>query len=64
MPPYKPYTSDAQRRWAHTPTGRAALGQADVEGKDALSKDKELPERVASKKRRIKKAIYTKTLGR
>jgi len=46
MPPYKKYVSDAQRRWAHTATGEAALGAADVAGKDKVSKGEDLPERV------------------
>jgi hypothetical protein len=45
MPPYKPYVSDRQRRWAHTASGVAALGEADVKGKDQSSKGKKLPER-------------------
>ena len=51
MPPYKPYVSDAQRRWAHTPTGEAALGAEDVHGKDQASKGKKLPERVTPAKK-------------
>lgn len=45
MPPYKPYVSDKQRRWAHTATGVAALGEADVRGKDQSSKGLKLPKR-------------------
>jgi hypothetical protein len=45
MPPFKPYVSDQQRKWAHTPTGRAALGDEDVAGKDQSSKGMKLPKR-------------------
>jgi hypothetical protein len=45
VPPYKPYVSDKQRRWAHTATGVAALGEADVRGKDQSSKGLKLPKR-------------------
>lgn len=45
MPPYKAYVSDKQRRWAHTASGVAALGEADVKGKDKSSKGMKLPER-------------------
>ena len=43
-----PYKSDAQRRWAHTPTGEKALGgPAKVAEWDAASKGMKLPERKA-----------------
>jgi hypothetical protein len=45
MPPYKPYVSDKQRRWAHTTSGVAALGEQDVRGKDESSKGLKLPKR-------------------
>lgn len=45
MPPYKPYVSDKQRRWAHTASGVKALGEEDVRGKDKSSKGLKLPER-------------------
>jgi len=45
MPPYKPYVSDQQRKWAHTATGVAALGEEDVKGKDQSSKGLKLPKR-------------------
>jgi hypothetical protein len=54
MPPFKPYVSDKQRRWAHTASGVAALGKEDVEGKDQSSKGLKLPKysrfREAAKK--------------
>ena len=46
MPPYKPYVSDAQRRWANSPSGVAALGREDVEGKNKTSKGSDLPDYV------------------
>lgn len=46
MPPYKPYASDQQRKWAHTPSGIEALGPADVKGKDRTSKGMKLPKKV------------------
>ena len=51
MPPYRKYVSDAQRRWAHTRTGRKALGDADVAGKDHASKGLDLPEHVSSSRK-------------
>ena len=46
-----PYKSKAQERWAHTPTGKKALGGAEkVKEWDRASKGKMLPERVAKKK--------------
>ena len=45
LPPYKPYVSDKQRRWAHTASGVAALGEEDVKGKDQSSKGLKLPTR-------------------
>jgi hypothetical protein len=44
----KPYSSEAQRRWAHTEKGKKALGGAEkVREWDKESKGKKLPERVA-----------------
>lgn len=44
-----PYESDAQRRWAHTPTGTRALGgTSKVHEWDEATKGKKLPERVQS----------------
>jgi hypothetical protein len=41
-----PYESEAQRRWAHTPAGKKALGgEAAVHEWDTASKGKRLPER-------------------
>jgi hypothetical protein len=45
MPPFKPYVSDKQRRWAHTASGVKALGEEDVKGKDQSSKGLSLPKR-------------------
>jgi len=40
-----PYSSDAQRRWAHTSAGTKALGgKSKVHEWDEASKGKELPE--------------------
>jgi hypothetical protein len=47
MPPFKPYASKKQERWAHSQSGFAALGFTDVKGKDQASKGKALPERSA-----------------
>lgn len=56
-----PYKSDAQRRWAHTPTGKAALGgSTKVHEWDEASKGKDLPEKVTLRKRRLRKAIMKK----
>ena len=52
-----PYSSDRQRRWAHTKTGTAKLGAAAVREFDSASKGKELPEsasqRMASSRSRM-----------
>jgi hypothetical protein len=46
-PLMKPYVSEAQRRWAHTPAGIKALGgKKAVEHWDKESKGKKLPERI------------------
>lgn len=43
----KPYTSDAQRRWAHTAAGTKALGgKSHVHEWDEATKGKKLPEHV------------------
>lgn len=43
----KPYSSDAQRRWAHTAAGKKALGgEAAVHEWDEATKGKKLPEKV------------------
>lgn len=44
-----PYKSEAQERWAHTPTGTKALGgSSKVAEWDAASKGKSLPSRASS----------------
>ena len=45
------YKSDAQRAWAHTDEGMAALGKEEVGKLDKKSKGKDLP-RFAKKKKR------------
>ena len=51
-----PYSSDAQRRWAHTSTGVAALGgKAKVAEWDAASKGKNLPEKAKLKSKAMDK---------
>jgi hypothetical protein len=46
-PLMKPYVSEAQRRWAHTSSGKEALGgNAGVHEWDEATKGKKLPERV------------------
>jgi hypothetical protein len=45
MPPFRPFVSEKQRRWAHTPSGIAALGEEDVKGKDQSSKGLKLPKK-------------------
>jgi hypothetical protein len=48
MPPFKPYASDAQRRFFHTGTAKAkGISAADVAGKDAVSKGRTLPKKVS-----------------
>jgi hypothetical protein len=43
----KPYVSEAQRRWAHTESGKEALGgEAGVHEWDKATKGKKLPEKV------------------
>jgi hypothetical protein len=52
-----PYTSDAQRRWAHTEAGTKALGgPAKVKEWDRASKGKDLP--MYSKGSKPKDAAY------
>lgn len=47
MPPFKPYASDAQRRFFHTDTAKAkGIKAEDVAGKDRSSKGMHLPKRV------------------
>lgn len=40
-----PFVSEAQERWAHTPSGRKALG-SKLKEFDKASKGKKLPEKV------------------
>ena len=42
-----PYKSEKQRRWAHTPSGKEALGPEGVKEWDKASKGKDLPEESA-----------------
>ena len=57
-PLMKPYVSDAQRRWAHTQSGKKALGgNAGVHEWDEATKGKKLPERVAKSESEIKTLI-------
>ena len=47
MPPFKPYVSDAQRRFFHTDTAKAkGIKAEDVAGKDQSSKGLALPKKV------------------
>lgn len=56
-----PYRSEAQRRWAHTPEGLAALGgEAAVEEWDAASKGKKLPEKKDEKEKKGEKKAEKK----
>ena len=43
-----PYKSEKQRRWAHTPSGKEALGPEGVKEWDRASKGKDLPESAES----------------
>ena len=46
----KPYRSEAQRKWAHTPSGKKALGgEAKVKEWDKESKGMKLPEKAGKK---------------
>lgn len=55
----KPYSSEAQRRWAHTAAGKKALGgEAGVHEWDEATKGKKLPEKVG-KKEDMKKDVGT-----
>lgn len=42
----KPYQSLAQERWAHSPSGKEALGEKGVKEWDAATRGKKLPEKV------------------
>ncbi len=55
----KPYVSEAQRRWAHTPTGKKALGgRAKVAHWDKASAGRSLPERAGKKTRLMKIDVH------
>ena len=41
-----PYTSDKQRRWAHSPSGLAKLGKAKVAEFDQASKGLAIPKKA------------------
>jgi hypothetical protein len=57
-PLMKPYVSEAQRRWAHTPSGKEALGgNAGVHEWDEATKGKKLPEKVGKSEKEIKLLI-------
>lgn len=43
-----PYKSEKQRRWAHSPAGKKALGPEGVKHWDEASKGKDLPEEAAT----------------
>ena len=45
-----PYKSEKQRRWAHTPSGKEALGPEGVKEWDEASKGKDLPEEAQAGK--------------
>lgn len=50
-----PYSSDAQRKWAHTKEGMKALGgEAKVSEWDAASKGMSLPEHAPKKKVKLR----------
>jgi hypothetical protein len=56
-----PYESEAQRRWANSPSGHEALGDAGVNEWNKASKGKKLPEKVSrSKKRRMRKRKHSR----
>lgn len=55
-PLMKPYVSEAQRRWAHTSSGKEALGgNAGVHEWDEATKGKKLPERVGKSEKLLEK---------
>lgn len=43
-----PYASEAQRRWAHSPSGEKALGKSGVKEWDSATRGKKLPEKAAA----------------
>lgn len=54
-----PYKSNAQRRWAHSPTGMKELGAAKVKEFDSATKGKKLPEKKITKAQPKKKGYKT-----
>ncbi len=60
-----PYSSDAQRRWAHTATGEKALGgPSKVAEWDQATKGKKLPEKVGlGKARKKQKSMQNLCMG-
>ena len=60
----KPYSSEAQRRWAHTETGKKALGgNAGVHEWDEATKGKKLPEKVGKAEELEKGALKNAVVG-
>jgi hypothetical protein len=64
----KPYSSEAQRRWAHTTAGKKALGgEAGVHEWDEATKGKKLPEKVGKaevlQKGAVKNALTAAAMG-
>jgi len=60
----KPYSSEAQRRWAHTETGKKALGgNAGVHEWDEATKGKKLPEKVGKSEDLEKGAVKNMLTG-
>lgn len=58
-PLFKPYRSEAQRRWAHTAAGKKALGgEAGVSEWDSATKGKHLPEKVKKEDLRKSPVAY------
>jgi hypothetical protein len=54
-PLMKPYSSEAQRRWAHTPNGEKALGgKKAVHEWDEATKGKKLPEKLSKSEGALK----------
>jgi hypothetical protein len=65
VPPLtKPYSSEAQRRWAHTEAGKKALGgNAGVHEWDEATKGKKLPEKVGKTEQLEKGAVKNALTG-
>jgi hypothetical protein len=45
-----PFKSNAQRKWANSPTGKKELGKKTLDEFNEASKGKKLPEKIKSKK--------------